>query len=30
MLEMTGLTDIQPVMDLWRHILSLLAKYPPQ
>jgi AcrR family transcriptional regulator len=30
MLEMTGVTDIQPVMDLWRHILSLLAKYPPQ
>ena len=30
MLEMTGITDIQPVMNLWRHILTLLAKYPPQ
>jgi len=30
MLEMTGVTDIQPVMKLWRHILSLLAKYPPE
>jgi AcrR family transcriptional regulator len=29
MLQMTGVTDIQPVMKLWRHILSLLAKYPP-
>jgi AcrR family transcriptional regulator len=30
MLEMTGVRDIQPVMKLWRHILSLLAKYPPE
>jgi AcrR family transcriptional regulator len=30
MLEMTGVTDIQPVLKLWRHILSLLAKYPPE
>lgn len=29
MLEMSGITDIQPVMNLWRHILSLLAKHPP-
>jgi hypothetical protein len=30
MLEMTGVSEVQPVRDLWRHILSLLAKYPPQ
>ena len=30
MLEMTGVSEIQPVRDLWRHILSLLAKYPPE
>ena len=30
MLQMTGITDIQPVMNLWRHILTLLAKYPPE
>lgn len=30
MLEMTEITDIQPVMKLWRHILSLLAQHPPQ
>ena len=30
MLEMTGVSEIQPVRDLWRHILSLLAQYPPQ
>ena len=30
MLEMTGVSEVQPVRDLWRHILSLLAKYPPE
>jgi len=30
MLGMTGVSEVQPVRDLWRHILSLLAKYPPQ
>ena len=30
MLEMTGVSEVQPVRDLWRHILSLLAQYPPQ
>jgi AcrR family transcriptional regulator len=29
MLEMTGVSEVQPVRDLWRHILSLLAKHPP-
>lgn len=30
MLKMTGITDIQPVVQLWRHILTLLSKYPPE
>jgi len=30
MLEMTGVSEVQPVRDLWRHILSLLAQHPPQ
>jgi hypothetical protein len=30
MLEMTGVSEIQPVRDLWRHILLLLAQHPPQ
>lgn len=30
MLEMTGVSEVQPVRDLWRHILLLLAQHPPQ
>ena len=30
MLDMDSVDTVQPVMNLWRHILSLLAKYPPQ
>ncbi|MEY3595009.1 MAG: hypothetical protein RL576_423, partial [Actinomycetota bacterium] len=30
MLDMDSPDTVQPVRDLWRHILSLLAKYPPQ
>ena len=30
MLDMDSPDTVQPVMELWRHILSLLAKYPPQ
>jgi hypothetical protein len=21
--------DVLPIMDLWRHVIGLLAKYPP-
>ena len=30
MLDMDSPDTVQPVMKLWRHILSLLAKYPPE
>jgi hypothetical protein len=30
MLDMDSPDTVQPVMELWRHILSLLAKYPPE
>lgn len=30
MLDMDSPDTVQPVMDLWRHILSLLAQHPPQ
>ena len=30
MLDMDSVDTVQPVMNLWRHILTLLAKYPPQ
>ena len=30
MLDMDSVDTVQPVMNLWRHILSLLAKYPPE
>ena len=29
LLGMTGMDNIIPVMQLWRHIVGLLAKYPP-
>lgn len=30
MLDMDSVDTVQPVMQLWRHVLTLLAKYPPE
>jgi AcrR family transcriptional regulator len=30
MLDMDSVDTVEPVMQLWRHILTLLAKYPPE
>ena len=30
MLDMDSVDTVEPVMQLWRHVLTLLAKYPPE